>query len=68
MPASSRLSRKVAIVGASETELGVLPDRSMIQLHAEAARLALADAGLTDDGMETVSQVLRFLLESADAA
>jgi acetyl-CoA acetyltransferase len=38
----------VAIVGASETrEVGVLPDRSMIQLHAEAALLALADAGLT---------------------
>ena len=33
----------VAIVGASETrEVGVLPDRSMIQLHAEAALAALA--------------------------
>jgi len=38
----------VAIIGASETrEVGVLPDRSMIQLHAEAALAALADAGLT---------------------
>jgi acetyl-CoA acetyltransferase len=37
----------VAIIGASETrEVGVLPDRSVIQLHAEAALLALADAGL----------------------
>ena len=38
---------QVVIVGASETdEIGVLPDRSMIQLHAEAALNALADAGL----------------------
>jgi acetyl-CoA acetyltransferase len=37
----------VAVVGAAETtELGVLPTTSMIQLHAEAARNALADAGL----------------------
>lgn len=37
----------IAIVGASETtEIGVLPDKSMIELHAEAARNALADAGL----------------------
>ena len=38
----------VAIVGAAETErLGVLPDVSAIELHAESARLAVADAGLT---------------------
>jgi acetyl-CoA acetyltransferase len=37
----------VAIVGASETrEVGVLPDRSVIGLHAEAALAALGDAGL----------------------
>jgi len=34
-------------VGAAETAIGVRPDVSMLQLHAEAARLALADAGLT---------------------
>ena len=47
----------IAIIGASETrEVGVLPDRSMIQLHAESALLALADAGLTAadvDGLAT---------------
>jgi acetyl-CoA acetyltransferase len=38
----------VAVVGAAETTgLGVLPELSMIQLHADAARNALADAGLT---------------------
>jgi acetyl-CoA acetyltransferase len=37
----------IAVVGAAETtEIGVLPNTSMIQLHAEAARNALADAGL----------------------
>jgi acetyl-CoA acetyltransferase len=38
----------IAIVGAAETTgLGVLPDLSMMELHADAARNALADAGLT---------------------
>ena len=46
----------VAIVGASETrEVGVLPDRSVIQLHAEAALLALADAGLTAADVDGVA-------------
>jgi len=46
----------IAIIGASETrEVGVLPDRSMIQLHAEAALLALADAGLTAADVDGVA-------------
>ena len=37
----------VAVVGAAETtELGVIPEMSMLQLHADAARNALRDAGL----------------------
>lgn len=37
----------VAIVGAAETtRMGVIPDASQIQLHADAALNALADAGL----------------------
>ena len=51
------LRGKVAIVGASESdEIGVLPDKSALTLHAEAARNALSDAGLnvTDvDGLFT---------------
>lgn len=47
----------VAIVGAAETDtIGVRPDASVIGLHAEAARNALADAGLTSadvDGIAT---------------
>jgi acetyl-CoA acetyltransferase len=45
------------IVGAAETErLGRIPDRSALELHAEAARAAIADAGLTKadiDGLAT---------------
>jgi acetyl-CoA acetyltransferase len=37
-----------AIVGAAETErLGVIADMSALELHADAARRAVADAGLT---------------------
>jgi acetyl-CoA acetyltransferase len=44
---------RVAIVGASETSsVGHLPNYSMLQLHAEAAQLALADAGLTFDDVD----------------
>jgi acetyl-CoA acetyltransferase len=39
---------KGVIIGASETEnVGVLPGISTIELHADAARRAVADAGLT---------------------
>ena len=39
---------KVAIVGAAESDkIGVVPDKSLIQLHAEAAHNALSEAGLT---------------------
>jgi len=47
----------VAIVGAAETEeIGVLPNLSVIELHAQAAIAALRDAGLTVadvDGLAT---------------
>ncbi|MEX2246980.1 MAG: thiolase [Dehalococcoidia bacterium] len=44
-----------AIAGASETDaVGVLPDRSAIQLHAEAALNALADAGISKDDVDGV--------------
>lgn len=39
---------QVAVVGAAETtKLGVIPDMSQMQLHADAALNAIADAGLT---------------------
>ncbi len=56
MRAMSMHGGQIAIVGASETNrIGVVPDRSMIQLHAEAARNALADAGLTPADVDGVA-------------
>jgi acetyl-CoA acetyltransferase len=50
----------VAIVGAAETtELGVIPHMSQLQLHADAALNALADAGLSIkdiDGVATAGE------------
>jgi acetyl-CoA acetyltransferase len=50
----------VAVVGAAETtKLGVIPDMSQIQLHADAALNAMADCGLkpTDiDGVATAGE------------
>ncbi len=52
----------IVIVGAAETtELGRIPDTSQIQLHADAALNALADAGLTPadvDGFATAGEPL----------
>ena len=49
------LRMSAAIVGAAETdELGVLPHLSAIQLHAQAALNALADAGISKDDVDAV--------------
>jgi acetyl-CoA acetyltransferase len=41
------LFKKIAIVGADESdEIGIVPHKSTLQLHAEAARNALEDAGI----------------------
>jgi acetyl-CoA acetyltransferase len=47
---------KVAIVGAAETDaIGVVPDKSELHLHAEAARNALADAGIDRNAVDGVA-------------
>jgi acetyl-CoA acetyltransferase len=54
-PRSQKLRGKVAIVGAGESdEIGKVPHKSAMQLHAEAARNALADAGLTTKDVDAV--------------
>ncbi len=61
--------KAVAVVGASETtKLGVVPDMSQIQLHADAALNAMKDAGLKPsdiDGIatavETPQQLAQYL-------
>src|ERR1700749_649816 len=46
----------VAIVGAAETsELGRIPDMSAIQLHADAARNAVADCGLDPRSIDALA-------------
>jgi len=50
-----RMRGRVAIVGAGESdEHGKLPGKSAFALHAEAARNALADAGLKKDDVDAV--------------
>src|SRR5947209_4750643 len=39
-------SPKAAIVGVAESDLGSTPDKTVLQLQAQAARAALEDAGL----------------------
>jgi 3-oxoacyl-[acyl-carrier-protein] synthase III len=49
------LRRATAIVGAAETDVvGIQPDKSALQLHAEAAMNALDDAGLNKDDIDAV--------------
>ncbi len=50
---------EIAIVGAAETtRIGTVPDMSAIELHAEAALNALADAGLHPDDVDGIASTL----------
>ena len=52
------MSATVAVVGAAETtRIGVLPDMSQMQLHADAALNALADCGLTPADVDGIASV-----------
>lgn len=42
----SSLSRKAAIVGVAESDLGRTPDKTVLQLQTQAAKAALEEAGL----------------------
>jgi acetyl-CoA acetyltransferase len=54
----------VAIVGAAETpQIGVRPQASVLTLHAEAARAALADAGLGIADIDGVATAMPMPLE-----
>ncbi|HXZ89225.1 MAG TPA: hypothetical protein VEF07_11675 [Candidatus Binataceae bacterium] len=50
--ATESLKNKVAIVGAADTEVGVVPNLSATQLYVKAARLALDDAGITKNDVD----------------
>lgn len=51
------ISREVAIVGIGETEVGRVPGKSVMQLHAEAAKRAIEDAGLRKEDIDGVLSV-----------
>ena len=48
------VSRQAAIVGVAESDLGLTPDKTVLQLQAQAARAALADAGLGFDEVDAL--------------
>ena len=49
------LSRQVAIIGVAEPDqMGIVPDKSPIQLHAEAAWNAMEDAGVKKEEIDAV--------------
>ena len=63
----NNISGKVAIVGAAESDkIGVVPDKSVIQLHAEAAHNALSEAGLTTRDVDAVLTAGTSPMETAE--
>ena len=64
------LRGQVALVGAADTAVGSLPDRSPMELCVEAALAALADAGLSKndvDGVITCNAMAQPMLYHAEA-
>jgi acetyl-CoA acetyltransferase len=47
-------SRQIAIAGIGESDLGTVPDKDPMQLHAQAAKRALDDCGLTNKDVDGV--------------
>ncbi|WP_214106031.1 thiolase C-terminal domain-containing protein [Acrocarpospora catenulata] len=61
------LRGKVAIVGAAETDrIGKVPDKSALELHAQAAVNALRDAGLTPADVDGVASAGESPVDVAD--
>jgi acetyl-CoA acetyltransferase len=58
--AALSLKNKVAIVGAADTEVGVVPHLSATQLYVKAAKLALEDAGITKDQVDGLITCVSF--------
>ena len=50
----SSLSGRVAIVGVGETEVGCVPTLSATQMYVKACRLAIEDAGFTNQDIDGV--------------
>lgn len=64
------MSARLAIVGAADTQVGVVPGKSPTELCVEAALLALADAGLEKsavDGLITCNAMAEPIMYHAEA-
>ena len=64
------MGASLAIVGAADTEVGVVPGKSPTELCVEAALLALADAGLDKaniDGLITCNSMAEPIMYHAEA-
>lgn len=67
MTTTSMHRGNIAIVGAAETErIGTVPDVSMIHLHTNAARRAIADAGIDISEIDGVATAGPTAIEVAD--
>ena len=63
----NNISGKVAIAGAAESDkIGIVPDKSVLQLHAEAAHNALGEAGLTTRDVDAVFTAGTSPMETAE--
>lgn len=51
---SLKSERVAAIVGVAESDLGKTPGKNVLQLQAQAAKLALEDAGLTKHDVDAI--------------
>lgn len=61
------ISGKVAIVGVAESDkIGIVPDKSVLQLHAEAAHNALTEAGLSTRDVDGVFAAGTSPMETAE--
>ena len=66
----SQLRGRVAIVGAADTAVGVVPGRTPMELCVEAALAAIEDAGLRKadvDGLLTCNAMAQPLMYHAEA-
>lgn len=66
----NQMRGKVAFIGAADTEVGILPGRTPMELCAEAAMKAIADAGLEKsdvDGLLSCNAMAQPLMYPAEA-
>lgn len=63
----NNITGKVAIVGVAESDkIGIVPDKSALQLHAEAAHNALSEAGLTTQDVDAIFTAGTSPMEAAE--